>query len=458
MEPQAVDGLVEVAFGADELFFSATDPGGRIVAGNPVFARVSGYALPELVGRAHNVVRHPDMPRVVFRILWDHLREGRAVAAYVKNRTRDGRPYWVVATATATGSGFLSVRCRPSGPHFPVVRALYDELRAAESGIEAEGGSRNDAIDASAALLRTRLADLGFADYGAFMRAFLPLELECRERELDGTPYWGRLWHDEPGDARERDGGLLATLTAFREACDRMRRLFEHLGAFEALGATLTGRSRDLTGDTRLLSLNALLGAHRLGPSGAALSVVAHLIGVEADRTGQVTDELNRSADGLGALLSEQSFGVSVGRLLAEMAVFYGLEALAGGVRADQEIEQLADALGRSAGLVEGVASTLTGTLASVNDQLGLVTDLLRTLEVLQLNGTIEASRADGAEGVKQLFSEMRERLDSVRAEVEGLAAVSDVAAVRRTIAEATAIRELVSGITDRLRELDRAA
>lgn len=69
-------------FGLDELFFSTTDAGGRIRTGNPVFTRVSGYDAAELAGRAHNVVRHPDMPRVVFRVLWDHLQAGEPVAAY----------------------------------------------------------------------------------------------------------------------------------------------------------------------------------------------------------------------------------------------------------------------------------------------------------------------------------------------------------------------------------------
>ena len=71
----------EQPFDVGELFFSATDRKGIITSGNRVFVRVSGYERDELVGRAHNVVRHPDMPRAVFQILWDYLEAGRPIAA-----------------------------------------------------------------------------------------------------------------------------------------------------------------------------------------------------------------------------------------------------------------------------------------------------------------------------------------------------------------------------------------
>src|SRR4051794_38069039 len=98
-------------FAIDELFFSTTDAKGVIRSGNGVFARVSGFELEELVGQAHNVVRHPDMPRAVFRTFWDALGAGRGVAAYVKNIASDGAYYWVMAFAVpALDGGFVSVR------------------------------------------------------------------------------------------------------------------------------------------------------------------------------------------------------------------------------------------------------------------------------------------------------------------------------------------------------------
>jgi len=449
----------EASFGMDELFFSTTDAKGHITACNPVFIRIAGYPPDEMMGRAHNIVRHPDMPRVVFRILWEHLQAGETVAAYVKNRTAEGRPYWVLATASPITGGHLSVRFKPSGPHFPVVEELYRELLAAERAVEDAGGKRAEAIEVSAALLQERLNGLGLPDYGAFMRAFLPVELQSRERALDGSPYWERLW-GPPQRALRVGGGadVPALLDAFREAYRRMRRLFDGLREYEALGATLAGRSRDLTGDTRLLSLNAMLGASRLGDAGAALAVVAGLIGAEAERTGSVSEDLNRNADALAGLIADQSFRVSVGRLQAEMAVFFGLEAIAGGVDADREIRLLADALTRSVGTIAAVTTTLTEGLSAVTTQLESVADLLKTLAVLQLNGTIEASRVESAGALRQLFSEMRERLDEVRGEIDDLAVVASGSDLRRTGADAAATQAAIGRIADHLDESELAA
>ncbi|MCC6831048.1 MAG: PAS domain-containing protein [Thermoleophilia bacterium] len=427
MDSPRTPGTPDEGFGLDELFFSTTDAGGRIRTGNAVFTRVCGYSAQELAGRAHNVVRHPDMPRLVFRVLWEHLAAGQPVAAYVKNRTKDGRPYWVVATASPLGDGHLSVRFKPSGELFPVVRDVYEVLRATEVEAEAAGGSRNDAIEASAAHLDGILAGLGLPDYDAFMRVFLPAELRSRERGLEGSPYWDRLWTGHPPVSAGR-AGMLDVLEAFRGVDARMRNLFSRLADQEALSAALAARSRDLTGDTRLLSLNALLGARRHGEDGAALSVVAGLIGTEAERTAAVTAELNRHADILAGLLGDQTFRVTVGRLQAEMAVFFALEALAGGDDCHAELAVLDDALARSADAIGGVASALGDGLASVTEQVEAVGGLLRTLDVLQLNGTIEASRIDGADGVRQLFGEMRHRLDAAREEIDGLAAIARTA------------------------------
>lgn len=448
MEPPRTPGPQDEGFGLDELFFSTTDAGGRIRTGNPVFTRVSGYDAAELVGRAHNVVRHPDMPRVVFRILWDHLDAGEPVAAYVKNRTKDGRPYWVVATASPLADGHLSVRFKPSGDHFGVVRDVYDELRAIEAGIEAAGGGRNDAVEASAARLDAILAGLGLPDYDAFMRVILPAELQSRERGLEGSPYWDRLWTGHPAHA---DGALLEVLGAFRDVDARMRHLFARLADHEALSAALAARSRDLTGDTRLLSLNALLGARRHGEAGAALSVVAGLIGSEAERTAAVTAELNRHADILAGLLGDQTFRVTVGRLQAEMAVFFALEALDGGDDCRAELAVLDDALSRSAEAIGGVASALGDGLRSVTEQVNAVGGLLHTLDVLQLNGTIEASRIDGADGVRQLFAEMRHRLDAVREEIEGLAVIAGAARRHTAADDRSATDEAVAAASRRV-------
>ena len=168
-------------FDVSELFFSTTDAKGLIVSGNEVFVRVSGWSHDELLGAPHNIIRHPDMPRVVFQLLWRYLAEARPIAAYVKNMAKDGRYYWVLATVVPISGGYLSVRLKPTSDLFATVESLYAELLAAECEVEAAGGKPAQAMAASAALLQRRLGDLGFATYDEFMRVALPAEIRSRQ-------------------------------------------------------------------------------------------------------------------------------------------------------------------------------------------------------------------------------------------------------------------------------------
>ena len=77
-------------FKVSEAFFSTTDTRGVIQAGNRVFSRISGYTEAELIGKPHNIIRHPDVPRAVFKLLWDTLEAGQPICAYVKNMAKDG--------------------------------------------------------------------------------------------------------------------------------------------------------------------------------------------------------------------------------------------------------------------------------------------------------------------------------------------------------------------------------
>ena len=110
-----------------ELCFSTTDEKGLITAGNQVFERVSGYALQDMLGRAHNIVRHPDMPRAVFEVLWHTIQAGQPVAAYVQNLAADSTYYWVLASVMPVPGGYLSVRLAPRG----ALRRRQGDLRTA---------------------------------------------------------------------------------------------------------------------------------------------------------------------------------------------------------------------------------------------------------------------------------------------------------------------------------------
>ncbi|MEM6655667.1 MAG: methyl-accepting chemotaxis protein [Planctomycetota bacterium] len=102
-----------------DVLISATDPKGKITFANNCFYRVAEYEAGELVGKPHNIIRHPDMPRTAFADLWAVIREGRIWQGYVVNRSKLGRRYWVKATVFpcfAGGQivGYISIRTKPS--------------------------------------------------------------------------------------------------------------------------------------------------------------------------------------------------------------------------------------------------------------------------------------------------------------------------------------------------------
>jgi len=80
------------------VLLSETDTRGVITYANPRFCEVSGYTLEELIGKPHNIVRHPDMPKEVFKELWDTIKAGKIWQGEIKNRRKDGSHYWVLAT------------------------------------------------------------------------------------------------------------------------------------------------------------------------------------------------------------------------------------------------------------------------------------------------------------------------------------------------------------------------
>lgn len=153
----------------EDFLVSKTDLKGRITYGNRTFIEFSGYSEAELLGKQHNIVRHPDMPRGVFKYLWDAMMQKRECFAYVKNMSKDGGYYWVFANVTpsmnAQGQldGFFSVRRKPKPQAIAAVSRLYEQMLNRES----QAGSK-DACAASLALLQDVLNDKG-VDYDSFI-------------------------------------------------------------------------------------------------------------------------------------------------------------------------------------------------------------------------------------------------------------------------------------------------
>lgn len=117
----------------DTLILSTTDTKGRITYINPTFIEVSGFTKEELIGKAHNIVRHPDMPPEAFEDLWRTLKAGLPWTGLIKNRCKNGNFYWVLGNATplidnGNVTGYLSVRTKPSRELIERTAPIYRQI------------------------------------------------------------------------------------------------------------------------------------------------------------------------------------------------------------------------------------------------------------------------------------------------------------------------------------------
>jgi len=124
----------EYQFPDNETLLSTTDASSHITYANTAFIRTSGYAADELMGQAHNLVRHPDMPAQAFADMWRSLKEGQSWTALVKNRRKDGDHYWVRANAAPMRrqgqlTGYLSVRTKPARSEIEATERLYKQFK-----------------------------------------------------------------------------------------------------------------------------------------------------------------------------------------------------------------------------------------------------------------------------------------------------------------------------------------
>ena len=153
----------ERRFDEKSIIVSKTDLKGRLTYVNDVFCQVGLYTTAELIGQPHSIVRHPDMPRCVFKLLWDTLQAGHEIFAYVKNMAKNGDHYWVLAHVTPTFgpagriTGYHSNRRTARREAVAEIEPLYRTLLAEE----AKHAGKREQVEASTKVLHGVLAGLG---------------------------------------------------------------------------------------------------------------------------------------------------------------------------------------------------------------------------------------------------------------------------------------------------------
>lgn len=273
--------LDEVRLGFDELFFSSTDKHGIITGGNDVFQRASGFKWDALLGGAHNVIRHPDMPKGVFHILWSHLQKNEPAGVYILNQCENGKAYWVYAIISPVENGYMSIWLKPSSELFDKTRDLYATVLEQErEGLSAEK---------SAELILASLKAEGFDDYESFSSHTIGQEISARDVALSRS-------------SSKLTFALKAMSRQLLELSDEQKKLFDF---FEAI--------RGIPSNMRIV-------ASRLEPAGGPISAISQNYRLMSD---EVQGHLNgfRSEKGSKRTVSsEVSTQVDTALFLAAVA------------------------------------------------------------------------------------------------------------------------------------------
>ena len=160
----------EILWGEEEIIVSKTDLKGIILYANQTFLRIARYAEHEILGKPHNLIRHPDMPKCVFKLLWDTLDSGDEIFAYVKNMAKDGDHYWVFAHVTPTlGAngrvvGYHSNRRCPERKQVELFESVYAKLLAEEK----RHADWREGMASAGAMLRSMVSERNM-DYPEFI-------------------------------------------------------------------------------------------------------------------------------------------------------------------------------------------------------------------------------------------------------------------------------------------------
>ena len=123
-----------------DFIVSKTDTQGKIIYCNKIFMELAEYDENELINVNHNIVRHPDMPRVAFKLAWDLLKSGKEFFGFVKNLRKNGGFYWVYTNITPDFNengkiiGYTSVRRKPSKAAISTIIPIYQQLISLEKG------------------------------------------------------------------------------------------------------------------------------------------------------------------------------------------------------------------------------------------------------------------------------------------------------------------------------------
>ncbi|WP_353153151.1 methyl-accepting chemotaxis protein [Pollutimonas bauzanensis] len=411
----------EYPFPSGATLVSVTDPKGRILYCNEMFAEVSGFTMDELLGQPHNLIRHPDIPEETFRDLWQTIQEGRPWSAVLKNRRKDGSYYWVVANVTPLSDdgepiGYMSVRTEATREQIESAERLCEQMRS-----EKEAGRLTTVFRRGRILRLTLLGRLSEILRPDFSTKIL-LSLALLAAAVGGLTWLGQQpstplawttaacaivvlllwyvmqrWFVTPIDALIRSANRIA-------ACDLtqviVRDRNDRYGELQAALGQMSVNLQSIVRDARDQNMRMLSGVH----------------GMSSD-----TAELARRTEGQAANLQQTATA---------------LEQITAAARATSEsARSVAEASTQTVAITERSADSveeLGQTMEAIRDASVRIHDIIKVIDsiafqtnILALNAAVEAARAgEAGKGFAVVASEVRalsQRTSTAAAEIAAL-------------------------------------
>lgn len=396
----------EITFNLEDMFFSTTDSRGIILDGNDVFVRISQYSRAELIGSPHNIIRHPDMPKLVFKVLWSTIQDGKPICAYVKNLAKNGAYYWVFATVVPFGENYISIRMKPTTPLLGLVEKLYQAMLSAE---------KEHGVEASLDVLVSNLKALNFADYGDFVLAALSQELLNRNELQSNISLSAETYSIASISQRE-----------LRNSAQSLFKLFSMINKLSTFSETLTKQAELIEATSQnieFLALNTNIEAEKLGTEGRCLGVVAHHISSNSESVKQLNNSIAKlSLKILGDLgeFKACQLSIALSTLQTEMLSCFVDQMIKDPLAMNAEdfkrnsyiiLNLIEQSLNKARPIIQALGE---GT-DKISEDLALVSKILAQLDFIQITGSIECARLKDGEAFTNLFGEIVKQTEQAK-------------------------------------------